>query len=251
MIYCMLICCKDILSALRWFSFIFRAGSLCPDTIGPQGHDRWLELMQGMPTLDFANVAGHVQRVFAAEPSDLWALVREACSVSVLLALTAFSAALQRRVGLLGPEAQAASLAEAWGAFGGVLGELLGRVGRARALTDATGVPLLAPEDVVRIWSGWMGFQARDSGLEVAEQALEQAQGAYYATEDLYFARLRPRLLEGCGAVCDLSLQREEESNFWIPHYRAEVEPRLAVGSCLSRWPPMPLRTAPGSRGIA
>ena len=178
MIYCMLICCKDILSALRWFSFIFRAGSLCPDTIGPQGHDRWLELMQGMPTLDFANVAGHVQRVFAAEPSDLWALVREACSVSVLLALTAFSAALQRRVGLLGPEAQAASLAEAWGAFGGVLGELLGRVGRARALTDATGVPLLAPEDVVRIWSGWMGFQARDSGLEVAEQALEQAQGA-------------------------------------------------------------------------
>jgi hypothetical protein len=94
----------------------------------------------------------------------------------------------------------------------------------AKALVDATGFPLLPPMEVIQIWQEMIFSMPSKSLQDLAEEILEHAQGAYYATEDFYFSRLRPRLLEGCGAVCDISLQTEGSPTFWVPEYLADVD---------------------------
>ncbi|CAJ1382430.1 unnamed protein product [Effrenium voratum] len=215
-----------------WFSFAFRASSVCPDFTGPESATKGREAMRGMPDLVFDEVARGIRRDLEKEPRNLWTLVREACGMSVVLALTIYSGALQERVGLR-PDLE-------------VLMDILERMRFVDALFDVTGYPLLPPNEVLEIWEGWMSV-ALDFSLplqRLAELTLHRAQGAYYATEDFYFTRLRPRLLEGCGAVCDMSQHVEGAPSFWLPTYTAEIDcPGITGNRVISQssrlWPPL------------
>ncbi|CAL1158985.1 unnamed protein product [Cladocopium goreaui] len=232
----------------RWFNFPFRATSLCPDTTGPESQNRSKEIMEGMPELEFDGVAEEIHLNLAGEPSNLWTLVREACSISILLALTAYSAALQTRVALMGSYDATDRIAEIWPRFQQILRQILGQMQEAKALVDATGFPLLPPMEVIQIWQEMIFSMPSKSLQDLAEEILEHAQGAYYATEDFYFSRLRPRLLEGCGAVCDISLQTEGSPTFWVPEYLADVDCPAITGNRVAgqsaRLQP-PLRSVP------
>ena len=158
-------------------------------------------------------------------------------SISILLALTVYSAALQHRVALVGSEDAAQRLAEIWPRFQQLLRQLVQKMSQTPALLDATGFPLLPPLEVIQIWQNYMIFSIPEKSLQDwAEETLEHAQGAYYATEDFYFSRLRPRLLEGCGAVCDVSLQTEGSPSFWVPEYLAEIDTWLQSWKLFLRW---------------
>ena len=146
-------------------------------------------------------------------------------SISVLLALTVYSAALQARVGLIAVEESIERVNVIWPRFQHYLQKILRNVQSKAALVDATGFPLLPPREVHDIWHAWMLYAFVPSkGLQdSAEHLLNRAERAFWATEDFYFSRLRPRLLEGCGAVCDNSLQKKVPSTFWLPEYSADI----------------------------
>ncbi|CAK9066836.1 unnamed protein product [Durusdinium trenchii] len=233
----------------RWFSFPFRASSLCPDTTGPSSQARTAQMMAGMPELEFAAIAEQIRAALKEETANLWTHVREACSLSALVALTIFSAALQQRVSLASRDHLAMRVEEVWRQFQEALSEIFLQMKSEHALVDITGVPLLGSMEVILIWQSWMDLSFKDqelTELSLAEKVFQCAQGAYYATEDLYYSRLRPRLLEGCGAVCDVSLQTEGHSSFWVPQYLADVDCAALSGNRVISQPSR-LRPAPRS----
>eukprot|EP00913_Durusdinium_trenchii_P004811 g4469.t1 len=146
-----------------------------------------------------------IRAALKEETANLWTHVREACSLSALVALTIFSAALQQRVSLASRDHLAMRVEEVWRQFQEALSEIFLQMKSEHALVDITGVPLLGSMEVILIWQSWMDLSFKDqelTELSLAEKVFQCAQGAYYATEDLYYSRLRPRLLEGCGADC-------------------------------------------------
>ena len=192
-----------------WFKFPWEPLNLCPDLPHLE-----TVLSVGLPSEVTRVHLGPIGSHFSDEPQDdLWVHVREACQLSSLHAIALYMAALQIRLGLRHGPGLPGMLRATHRHYQELMRGVLGRMRDAAMVVDARGRPLLRPEEAAMIWQRYALPGRKSAGLSAevlqadARDFFQRTHAALRASEVVYYDRLKPLLLEGCGGVCDPGLR--------------------------------------------